>query len=163
MESNTQLAGIQRTMVAHSLLIMLSTLIVGLALWASLLGGFEVYPGYVVNFELPGTAEGWARAHRGIPMNSLMVLGFALIINRLGLSEAKKTQYGWVMILTGWANTIFYVASNVAENRGLSFGANKFGSGDFYSFLALAPAYLFGILSMIVLFVVAIRLFKKSN
>jgi len=162
MESNQQFTGIQRVMVGHALLIMLSTLLVGLTLWASLLGGFEIYPGFVFNFQLPGTAEGWARAHRGIPMNSLMVLGFALIINRLGLKESKKSQYGWVIIFTGWANTVFYIASNFSSNRGLSFGANKFGEGDFYSFLALAPAYLFGVLSMGVICILAIKALQKS-
>jgi len=37
------------------MLIMLMTLIVGLGLWIFLLGGFEVWPGHIISFLLPGT------------------------------------------------------------------------------------------------------------
>jgi styrene-oxide isomerase len=112
---------------------------------------------------LPGTPEGWARAHRGIPLNSLMVLGIAFLLPFLAFSETVQKRIGWIMICTGWANTVFYVASNFSTNRGLSFGTNKFGLGDLAAVVALAPAYLFGVLSMGVLFVIALRAFRNSK
>lgn len=163
MQANKGLSPLQWTMIGHSMLIMLMTLVVGLALWMSLLGGFEIIPGYIISFELPGTPEGWARAHRGIPLNSLMVLGIAFLLPFLAFGETGQKRIAWILILTGWANTIFYVASNFSTNRGLSFGANKFGLGDLAAIVALAPAYLFGVLSMGVLLVIAVRAFRNSK
>ncbi len=148
MSNSSNLSSLQRVMIGHSMLIMFVTLVAGLGLWMSLLGGFELIPGTIIHFQLPGTPEGWARAHRGTPLNSLMVLGVALFLSKLGLSETVQKRIGWIIICTGWANTVFYFASNFAPNRGLSFGTNAFGPGDFAAFVALAPAYLFGVLSM---------------
>jgi len=44
----------------------------------------------------------------------------------------------------------------------LSFGENKFGASDIFSFIALMPAYVFGVLSMVVIFQMAIHCLKKS-
>jgi len=49
------------------------------------------------------------------------------------------------------------VASNFSQNRGLSFGDNRFGAGDLFSVIALAPAYVFGVLSMGAVLYVAIK------
>ena len=150
-------------MIGHSMLIMLMTLIVGLGLWMFLLGGFEIWPGHIISFQLPGTAEGWARAHRGVPLNSLMLLGIAIILPQLSFSEIVEKRVAWIMILTCWANTIFYIASNFSNNRGLSFGANTFGPGDLAAFVALAQAFLFGLLSMVVLIMIARKAFNLSD
>lgn len=163
MRTEKSLTPLQWKMIGHSMLIMLMTLVVGLALWMSLLGGFEIVPGYMLNFQLPGTPEGWARAHRGIPLNSLMILGIAFVLPYLAFGAAGEKRIAWIMIGTGWANTVFYVASNFSANRGLSFGSNQFGPGDLAALVALAPAYLFGILSMGVLIVVALRAFHRAG
>jgi styrene-oxide isomerase len=146
-------------MIGNGLLIMLTTLIAGLGLWMSLLGGFELIPGTVLKFTLPGTAEGWARAHRGTPMNALMLIGIALALPKLRFSSVGEKRLAWTMIGTAWANTLFYFASNWAGNRGLSFGDNIFGSGNIVSFVALGPAYLFGVLSMGALAIMARKAF----
>lgn len=148
---------IQRIMIGHGLLMMFVALAIGLLLWVSLLGGFEIYPGYILNFNLPGTPEAWARAHRGIPMNSLMVIAFAFAIGGLGFSAKVENLLAKLFIFTGWANTIFYVASNFSQNRGLSFGDNRFGVGDVFSVIALAPAYVFGVLSMGAILYIAVK------
>ena len=148
---------IQRIMIGHGLLMMFVALAIGLLLWVSLLGGFEIYPGYILNFNLSGTPEAWARAHRGIPMNSLMVIAFAFAIGGLGFSAKVENLLAKLFIFTGWANTIFYVASNFSQNRGLSFGDNRFGVGDVFSVIALAPAYVFGVLSMGAILYIAVK------
>ena len=163
MQLNKGLTALQWTMIGHSMLIMLMTLVVGLGLWMSLLGGFELVPGYMLNFQLPGTPEGWARAHRGIPLNSLMVLAIALVLPHLAFGEAVQQRIAWIMIGTGWANTVFSIAANFSANRGLSFGANHFGFGDLAATIALAPAYLFGVLSMGVIAVIARRAFRNAT
>ena len=157
MQVNQTIKPLQRIMIGHGLLMMFVALAIGLLLWVSLLGGFEIYPGFILHFNLPGSPEAWARAHRGIPMNSLMVIAFAFAIGGLGFSAKVENLLAKLFIFTGWANTIFYVASNFSQNRGLSFGDNRFGVGDVFSVIALAPAYVFGVLSMGAILYVAIK------
>jgi styrene-oxide isomerase len=107
MQLTQNIKPIQKTMIGHGLLMMLVGLVTGLLLWVSLLGGFEIYPGFILNINLGGTSEGWARVHRGIPMNSLMVLVFAFVVGSLSFSSKKENVLGWVFIATGWANTVF--------------------------------------------------------
>lgn len=154
---------IQKVMIGHGLLMMFVALAMGLVLWVSLLGGFEIYPGYILHFNLPGDSEAWARAHRGIPMNSLMVIAFAFAIGGLGFSPKVESLLAKLFICTGWANTVFYVAANFSQNRGLSFGDNRFGVGDLFSWLALAPAYVFGVLSMGAILFVAWKCLASSQ
>lgn len=154
---------VQRSMIGHGVLIMLMALVAGLGLWMSLLGGFEIVPGYIFQFDLPGTPEGWARAHRGTPLNALMVIVVALAMPKVGLSAVSLKRIGWILIWTGWANTLFYFASNFSGNRGLSFGSNSFGAGDLAGAIALAPAYLFGVLSMGALFYLGWAALRKRG
>jgi hypothetical protein len=163
LQTSQTIKPIQKVMIGHGLLMMFVALAIGLLLWVSLLGGFEIYPGFILNFNLPGTPEAWARAHRGIPMNSLMVIAFAFAIGSLGFSAKAENFLGKLFILTGWANTIFYVASNFSQNRGLSFGDNRFGAGDLFSWIALAPAYVFGVLSMGAILYVAVKCLVGSQ
>lgn len=157
------LSRVQRQMIGHGLLVMTMTLVAGLGLWTFLLGGFELVPGYIIHFQLPGTAEGWARAHRGTPMNSLMILALAAVLPKIPVPERVAVRCGWIMVWTGWANTVFYFAANFSANRGLSFGPNEFGAGDFAAIVALAPAYLFGVLSFGVTVYLAIKSLKRDG
>lgn len=152
-----------KQMMGHGILMILSTLIFGVGLWISLVGGFEIYPGYIFEIDLPGTPEGWARSHVGPALNGLMVFVAALSLKYLSFSEKKITILAWIVILEGWSNIIFYFFSNFSQNRGLTFGDNIFGSGDVISFIALAPAYLFGVLAIFALFIMGINLLKSSE
>ncbi|WP_290701033.1 styrene-oxide isomerase StyC [Amphritea sp.] len=143
-----------KQMMGHGVLMILSTLLFGIGLWISLVGGFEIIPGYILEFNIPGTPEGWARAHVGPALNGLMVFVCALSLPYLSFSEKKIRILGWIVILDGWSNVVFYLFSNFSDNRGLTFGDNGFGPGDVFSFIALAPAYLFGVLAVFALFII---------
>ena len=84
-------------------------------------------------------------------------------IGGLGFSPKVESLLAKLFICTGWANTIFYVAANFSQNRGLSFGDNRFGVGDLFSWLALAPAYVFGVLSMGAILFVAWKCLASSQ
>ncbi|WP_235672940.1 styrene-oxide isomerase StyC [Mycolicibacterium hodleri] len=137
---------LQRKMAGHGILMIFSTLLAGLVLWAKLLGGWEIRPGKIVKFDVPGTDEGWARAHTGPALNGMMVIAAAGIMPMTGLAEKKAARLGWIVVLDGWANVLFYFASNLTENRALSFGPNQHGKHNVFSTIGLAPAYLFGVL-----------------
>ena len=161
-ERVTRFTRLQRLMIGNGILILFMTLVAGLGLWMSLVGGFEFIPGTVTQFTVPGTPEGWARAHRGTPLNALMVIAVALILPGLGFTQRVQSLLGWIIVGTGWANTVFYFFSNFAQNRGLTFGGNHFGPGSLESFIALAPAYFFGVLSMAGLVMMAWKAFQKD-
>lgn len=156
------LQSFQKTMAGHGILMIFCTLLFGVGLWMNLVGGFEIIPGYILQFNVPGTPEGWARAHAGPALNGMMVIAVAFVLPVLDFSEAKARLLGWIVVLDGWSNVGFYLFSNFSPNRGLTFGANKFGAGDIFSFLALAPAYLFGVLALGALFVIGRQALKSG-
>ncbi|WP_027855272.1 styrene-oxide isomerase StyC [Marinobacterium litorale] len=153
----------QKVMAGHGILMIFSTLLFGVGLWMNLVGGFELIPGYILEFHVPGTPEGWAKAHSGPALNGMMVIAVAFVLPHLNFDEKKEKLLGWIVIADGWANVGFYFFSNFTENRGLTFGANKFGEGDVFSFLALAPAYLFGVLALWALLVIGLKAVRINS
>ena len=139
---------LQRRMSGHGILMIFCTLLFGVGLWVNLVGGFEIVPGHIIEFQIPGTPAGWARAHAGPALNGMMVIAVALVLPMLDFTPKTAKLLGAIIVGDGWANVIFYLFSNFSANRGLSFGPNRFGGGDVYSAIALAPAYLFGVLAM---------------
>lgn len=153
---------LQRKMAGHGILMIFSTLLFGVGLWMHLVGGFEIVPGYIVHFDVPGTPEGWARAHTGPALNGMMVIAVAFVMPMLDFTEKTATRLGYIIVLDGWANVAFYFFGNFARNRGLSFGDNKYGEADIFSTLALAGAYFFGVLALIALFIIGRQIFKVA-
>ena len=145
---------VQKQWYGHGVLMIFATLVGGLGYWIFLIGGCEIVPGYIFSIQVPGTAEGWRRTHTGPAMNGLMVIAVAAVLPSLSFSAKKAHWLGWLIVADGWANVIFYFFGNFAVNRGLSFGPNVFGEGNLFSFIALAPAYLFGVIAMFVLAII---------
>jgi hypothetical protein len=150
-------------MTGHGILMIFTTLLFGLGLWMNLVGGFELIPGYILQFNVPGTPAGWARAHVGPALNGMMVIAVAVVLPGLRFPEKTAQRLGWIVVADGWANVVFYLFSNFTPNRGLSFGPNKFGPADIFSVIALAPAYLFGVLAMGALFMIGMRALRVSR
>lgn len=154
---------LRNLMLGNGVLMIFAALVGGLGLWMFLLGGIFPLPGIDWHFQLPGTAEGWARAHTGPVMNGLMVIAVAFILPLLSFTPRQARLWGWIVVLDGWSNTGFYFFGNWAPNRGLSFGPNKWGDANIFSFLALAPAYLFGVLVMVALFMIGLRAIRDAR
>ena len=76
-DASTEKRALQRVMIGHGALMIATALLGGVGLWMFLLGGFEIIPGYIIHFQLPGSAEGWRKAHSGPVLNGLMVIGIA--------------------------------------------------------------------------------------
>jgi len=162
-EETTMLTNVQRQWFGHGVLMILATLLGGVGLWMFLLGGFELMPGYIVQFQLPGTADGWRRAHTGPALNGLMVIAIALVLPALNFDNKKAKWLGWLVVADGWANVIFYFFSNFAVNRGLSFGPNVFGEGSAFGVIALGPAYLFGVIAVVVMAIIGWQGVRASS
>ena len=54
-------ADMRRKMSGHGILMILCTLLFGVGLWMNLLGGFELYPGKLINFNVPVLKDGLRR------------------------------------------------------------------------------------------------------
>lgn len=145
---------VQSKWYGHGVLMIMATLLGGVGYWMFLLGGYELIPGYILHFGLPGTADGWRRAHTGPAMNGLMVIAVAAVLPAMGFTERKAKCLGWLVVADGWSNVVFYFFGNFAPNRGLSFGPNVFGDGTLFGVIALAPAYLFGVIAVGVLAII---------
>lgn len=154
---------LQRRMSGHGILMIFSTLLFGVFLWMNLIGGFEIIPGYIIHFQIPGTPEGWARTHVGPALNGMMVIAVAFVLPMLDFTEKVAKRLAFIIVAEGWANVVFYFFGNFTENRGLSFGPNQLGENNIFSVVALGPAYLFGVLALGALFVIGHRALKKRG
>jgi styrene-oxide isomerase len=157
-------AALRKLMLGNGILMIFAALVGGLGLWMFLIGGLiPILPGVDWSFQLPGSAEGWARAHTGPVMNGLMVIAVAFCLPLLSFTPKWSRIWGLIVVLDGWSNTGFYFFGNFAPNRGLNFTANRFGEANIFSFLALAPAYLFGVLVMVALFAIGWQALKEAK
>ncbi|MFT7043808.1 MAG: hypothetical protein ACJAW7_002571 [Candidatus Azotimanducaceae bacterium] len=134
--------------IANGMLVLLIGLVSGIMLIFSLLDAVTLWPLPAWEVAIPGTTRGWQAAHVGGILNGVMIAGAALLMQNLDLTGRRNFWAGWGMIITGWANTVFYWAGNFSANRGLSVGSTPFGEGD----LAGALAFLGGGIGMVFTF-----------
>ncbi len=120
----------QKLMIGNALLVIAVSMLAGFMLGFGLIGGLELYPGTIVEMPYYGTAEGWSRAHAGGLTNGLLIMGVALALPFIPLSDGmrKMNVYGFIYI--GWANTAFYWFGNASGSRALSFGDNPLGASN---------------------------------
>jgi len=135
--------------IGHAMVVLLIGLVAGIMLIFSLLDAVTLWPLPVWEVTVPGSTRGWQAAHVGGILNGVMIAGSALLMLRLELSGRRAAWVGWGMIITGWANTLFYWAGNLAANRGLSVAATPYGPAD----LAGALAFLGGGAGMVFTFI----------
>ncbi len=156
---NEALKAHQKRLVGHGILQIAATLLFGVGYWMKLVGGFEVVPGKIWHFNVPGTDEGWRRAHTGPALNGMMVIAAAAALPMVNLPEKEARRLTNIVMLDGWSNVLFYFFGNFAPSRGLSFGPNKHGKTNIFGIIALGPAYLFGVLGLWALFKLGLAAF----
>ncbi len=150
-------------MMGHAFSVMILGMLCGFMLAFALLEAVAIWPFPAVAAAIPGSSRGWAMAHGGNIMNGLMLLATALALPHLELAARAR---GWVvygMIATVWCNACFYVFGNLAPNRGLSMGANRFGGGDAYGALGFFPAFVGMFLVLIALCLAARAAFAQAK
>jgi hypothetical protein len=139
----------QRRMVAHGAIVILIALFAGFGLVISLIGGFEVFPGTIIEFGFPGDPGAWARTHAGGIMNGLLVITGALVIHAMDLPQKTASRLFWMLVGTGYANTVFYWGALFAPSHAVSFGSNRLGQTNLAGMLGFAPALVFAFITMI--------------
>lgn len=153
----------QKKMVAHGAVITLIALASGFGLVMSLIGGFEVFPGTILSFEIPGDPGAWARTHAGGILNGLLVMVGALLIHTMALPEQTASRLYWMLVGTGYANTVFYWGALFAPSRALTFGDNRLGETNLAGIIGFAPALVFAIVTMIAMLMLIRHGFSQSD
>lgn len=157
------LTHLQKKMIGQGSLVLLIGMLAGVGLLISLLGGMELIPGQIVEFSIPGNTGAWVRTHLGGMLNGILIIVAALTLQGLGFSEAAAGRMYWMLVGTGWANTLFYWAALFAPNRALSFGDNVHGASNLASIIGLAPALLFAVVSIIAVFTLMRQAFASAK
>ena len=149
--------------IGHGMLVLLIGLLAGFGLVFSLMEAVALWPLPAWEVSIPGTTRGWQAAHVGGILNGVMMAGVALLMTRLELSRTRALWVGWGMIVTSWGNTVFYLAGNLSQNRGLSMGDTPFGPADIWgalSFLGGASAMFLTIAAAVIL---ALAAFERAR
>ncbi len=130
----------QKLMIGNGLLVIVVAMFAGFMLGFGLINGLELYPGKIVEMPYYGTADGWARAHVGGLTNGLLIIGMALAMPLIPLSDRMRKLTAWGLVYIGWANTVFYWFGNASANRALSFGDNPLGASNLFGAIGFGAA-----------------------
>lgn len=154
---------LQKKMIAQGAAVMFVGMVAGFGLVMSLVGGMELIPGSIIQFTIPGSTDAWARTHVGGILNGMLIFVVAILIGGLGFADAAAGRLYWMLVGTGWANTIFYWAALFAPNRALTFADNKHGESNLAAIIGLAPALLFAVISLIAVFLLMRQAFAAAR
>jgi len=146
----------QRVMMINGMLVILIAMFAGFMLLFQLVGGLEVWPGYIVELPSYGTTDGWVRAHTGGILNGVLVMVVALALPMLDLSEFKNKFMAYGFSYVAWSFTLFYWIGNAVANRALTLGDNPLGESSFLSVLGFLPG-LPSVLVVVILLVIGIN------
>jgi hypothetical protein len=153
----------ERRMVGHGAVVTLLGLAAGFGLVMSLIGGFEIVPGVILDFEIFGNPRSWARTHAGGLMNGLLVFVGALLSHAMQLPERAAAKVYWMLVGAGYANTIFYWGGMLAPSRALTFGDNRLGETSIAGVIGFFPALVFAVITMWAMFIIAQHGFAKAQ
>lgn len=135
-DQNNQANPLFRRVVFHAILVLSIGLVAGLMLAFSLLDAVNLWPLPVWEVAIPGSDRGWAAAHVGGILNGIMLIVLIQLATKLDLSDRDFRLSAWSLIITGWGNTVFYWAGNIAPNRGLSVDDTVYGGADIWGIIA---------------------------
>ncbi len=154
---------LQKKMIGQGAAVMLVGMLAGIGLLMSLLGGIELVPGHIIEFKIFGEPEAWVRTHIGGMLNGMLIMLVATFMGGIGINGASANRMFWMLVGTGWANTLFYWAAMFSPNRALSFADNKLGESTLVAILGLAPALLFAVISIIAMFILMKQAFISAK
>ena len=155
-------SAVQKKMIGQGAAILLVGMIAGVGLLISLLGGIELIPGSIIEFKFFGASDAWVRTHIGGMLNGMLIILVAIVMSGVGIVGQAANRMFWMLVGTGWANTVFYWAALFAPNRALSFADNRWGESNIAAIIGLIPALIFVIISIIAVFTLMKRAFQSS-
>lgn len=126
-------------MMANGFLVLLVSMLAGFMLMFTLVGGFEIWPGTILDFSVYGSSEGWVRAHSGGLTNGLLVLAVAFALPHINVSKFQEKLLAYGFVYVAWSFTVFYWLGNASANRALTFGDSQLGESSLISVLGFLP------------------------
>ena len=150
-------------MLLNGLLVILVASLSGFMLLFQLVGGFEVWPGHIIEIPVYGTSEGWIRAHTGGLLNGVLVMLVGLSLPHLRLTEAKNKIMVYGFCYCAWSFTVFYWIGNAVGNRALTFGDNPLGENSLLSIVGFLPGAPSVFIVVILLVIAANALLRKNQ
>ena len=130
-----------RQLVKHGLIVLLIGLLCGFGLAFSI-NGFVGFPPIPITWEytMDAPPRAWRSAHVGAIANGLMAILIAAVLPYFDLAKSALRKVVGGLIVVIWGNTIFYIASLWAPNRGLSVTDTQAGPGNLAGIIAYIPA-----------------------
>jgi len=151
-------------MIGHGGIVMLIALLAGFGLVMELIGGFEIIPTYILPFDIPGDSAAWAKAHAGGIMNALLIYAVALLMHNIKFTEATAKKLSWMLIGTGYANTLFYWGGLFAgSHRALTVGDNRLGETSLMGIIGYVPALIFAFVLLYATYLITKEVFQKAK
>ena len=154
---------LQRIMLLNGLLVILVASLSGFMLLFQLVGGFEVWPGHIIEIPVYGASEGWVRAHTGGLLNGVLVMLVGLSLPHLRLTETKHKIMAYGFCYCAWSFTVFYWIGNAVGNRALTFGDNPLGENSLLSIVGFLPGAPSVFIVVILLVIAANALLRKNQ
>jgi hypothetical protein len=153
---------LQRIMLLNGLLVILIASISGFMLLFQLVGGFEVWPGHIIEVPVYGSSDGWVRAHTGGLLNGVLVMLVGLSLPHLKLTDVKNKIMAYGFCYCAWSFTAFYWIGNAVSNRALTFGDNPLGESSLLSVIGFLPG-LPSVFIVVILLAIAISALLRKN
>ncbi|CAA0092540.1 Styrene-oxide isomerase [Zhongshania aliphaticivorans] len=130
-------------LMRHGFAGILVSLVTGFILIFAMLGGASLSPiPILIEFDVPGTVQGWRTVHIGMMMNGIMAVALACAMRTVYLNETQAFRVFGGTVLAVWANFMFYFFGMFAPNHGLTLEANALGEASMAGALAFFPALL---------------------
>jgi len=148
-------------LIKHGMTAMLVALLAGFGLMFFMLGGVSLWPlPAFIQWDLPGTVQGWRSLHLGMMMNGMMAVVLGIAGRSLAVTDHGSSIVSWGTIVAVWGNFCFYLFGMFAPNHGLTMGANRLGEASLAGSLAFLPAFI-GVVTLPVALIVLLG--SKSN
>lgn len=120
-----------------------------------MIGGLELFPGFILEFGFFGDTGAWARAHAGGILNGIMMFAVAVVAHQIRVPESTSAHLHWMLVGTGYANTLFYWGAILSPSRALTAGDNRLGESNIFGILGYVPALIFAFVAMVAMIMIA--------
>lgn len=153
-----------RRVIKHGLMVILIGLLCGFGLGFAINGVVGLSPIPITwEYTMDAPPRAWRSAHVGAICNGLMAILIAAVLPYVELAASTLRRIATGIIVVIWGNTIFYVASLWAPNRGLSFGDTQAGPGNLAGVIAYISAVVAAVLLIWIVVYLIFALPRKSE
>lgn len=122
--------------VQHAALLFALGLAAGLVFTFEAIGHVAAWPLLPsIDFDFPGTADTWRRAHLGLLMNAIAMLAFAAGAGHIRVGASAARWFTVSVLVTGWGNSLGFLTGTLFGVRGLEFGGLLANSVNYLFFL----------------------------